>query len=385
MAVKHVLGLAGLSVACVGQASTLGDSYRQDPANWPPFEVDEQVKAIELGPLPPLPAVEWHTEAAEDLGKLLFFDPRLSKSGQIACASCHDPNLGWTDGKRFSFGHDRRLGKRNAMTLLNASRFELLFWDGRAEGLVDLALQPIQSPLEMDASIDEVIANLNAIDQYRQEFKNTFDSERIEPELVAIALASFVRSIMSSRSRFDRFADGDTNALNDDEIQGLHLFRTKARCMNCHHGPMLSDGDFHHTGLSYFKRRFEDLGRFHATGLKEDRGKFKTPSLRDLMHTGPWMHNGLFTDFSGILRMYNHGVTFNSRVQKRPGAPPLSPLIKPLGMNRDELEKLELFLNSLSRIPRFVEPPTLPGLAANIDPQPSQASRPVETKKSDVH
>lgn len=115
----------------------------------------------------------------------------------------------------------------------------------------------------------------------------------------------------------------------EPEIEGLHLFRTRARCMNCHHGPLFSDGKFHHTGLSYYGRRFEDLGHYEVTRKSADRGKFRTPSLRDLRFTGPWMHNGLFADFSGILRMYNHGMT--SGRDPRPGEPELSLLIRPLG------------------------------------------------------
>ena len=146
----------------------------------------------------------------------------------------------------------------------------------------------------------------------------------------------------------------------------MHLFRTKARCMNCHHGPLLTDNEFHHTGLSYYGRRFEDLGRYHATAQVEDRGKFRTPSLRDLPFTGPWMHNGLFTNFTGILRMYNHGVTFNSSVRHRPGTPLLSPLIQPLGMTDEEIDDLESFLVSLSRIPRHVFAPDLPAMTADV-------------------
>ena len=333
------------------------NKYRAPISDWPEFTVDPSVQAQELSPLPQLPVVPWHTPETETLGKQLFFDPRLSGSGQIACASCHDPNLGWTDGKRVSFGHDRQRGSRNAMTLLNVAYFNELFWDGRAKGLLDLIAQPIQNPIEMNESIDSVTIRLARSEEYKAAFKNAFGSSGITPERIAQAIASFLRTIVSSRSRFDRFAMGNYEVMTDIEIAGMHLFRTKARCMNCHHGPLLSDGKFHHTGLSYFERRFEDLGRFHVTGDKDDRGRFKTPSLRDVKFTGPWMHNGLFTNFDGVLRLYNHGVTFNSRVQKKPNAPPLSPLIRPLGMSKTEIASLDAFLNALGRIPRFVEAP----------------------------
>jgi cytochrome c peroxidase len=131
--------------------------------------------------------------------------------------------------------------------------------------------------------------------------------------------------------------------------------------MNCHHGPLFSDGKFHHTGLSYFGRRFEDRGRYEATENEADMSRFRTPGLRDLEFTGPWMHNGLFTNFTGILRMYNHGVTFNSRVRER--SPPLSPLIRPLDLSDEEIESLEAFLKTLGRIPQFIEAPKALGFS----------------------
>ena len=354
-----ILGINHFVVA----GEELISKYRQPIAEWPPFEVDELVVAKEIGLLPPLPEVEWHTQQTEELGKFLFFDPRLSSSQQIACGSCHDPNLGWGDGRRVSFGHDRVRGQRNAMTLLNAARFNELFWDGRAEGLLDLVLIPLQSEIEMDADIEDVLQRIREIPEYRSKFEEAFNDEVINEERIAIAIASFVRTIRSSPSDFDHFVNGDRQRLTDQEIEGLHLFRTKARCMNCHHGPLFSDGKFHHTGLSYYGRRFEDRGRYEATENEEDMSKFRTPSLRDLEFTGPWMHNGLFTNFTGVLNMYNHGVTFNSRVRER--SPPLSPLIQPLDLSAGEIEALEAFLKTLGRIPYFVEAPRPLGL-----PQP---------------
>lgn len=333
--------------------------YRQPIEQWPDFEVDEGVDAIEIGLLPPLPEVEWHTPQTEELGKHLFFDPRLSSSQQIACGSCHDPNLGWADGRRVSFGHDRVRGKRNSMTLLNSAYFDELFWDGRANGLLDLILIPLQSEIEMDAEMDEVLERISAIPEYRSKFLEAFEDDIVTEERISYAIASFVRSIRSRPSDFDLFVRGDRQRLTDQEITGLHIFRTKARCMNCHHGPLFSDGKFHHTGLSYYGRRFEDRGRYESTEEDEDMSRFRTPSLRDLEFTGPWMHNGLFTNFTGILNMYNHGVTFNSRVRER--SPPLSPLIKPLELTDEEIEDLEAFLKTLGRIPYFVEAPKLLG------------------------
>ena len=336
--------------------STLAHQYRQDVSKWPPFAVDEGVLAQELGELPPLPNEPRHTPATQALGKLLFFDPRLSDSGQIACASCHDPELGWSDGRRFPFGHDRTPGRRNSMTLLNVGYFDRWSWNGQSASLAEQVLRAIRSPIEMNADLDAVVVRLNGIDEYA----GAFDGEGATAQGIGKALAAFVRTIRSRRSQFDFFVGGDYARLSDREIEGLHLFRTRARCMNCHHGPLLSDGEFHHTGLSYYGRRFEDLGHYEVTGKPADRGKFRTPSLRDLEFTGPWMHNGLFVDFRGILNMYNHGMT--RRREPRPGEPSLSPLIQPLDLVPKEIDALEAFLGTLNRRPHNLRPPQLPGL-----------------------
>lgn len=239
-----------ISVSASGN-SELTEQYRKNSSEWPPFVVHDSVVASEISSLPALPPKDWHTPATERLGKLLFYDPRLSVSGQIACVSCHHPSLGWTDGRRVSAGHDRQEGSRNSMTLLNVARFEQLFWDGRADGLVDLMLKPIESPLEMNSSIDSTIDRINHIEAYRPYIESAFDEDSMTPSRLAQALASFVRTRTSMKSRFDRFVEGEYDVLNGQQIHGLHLFRTKARCMNCHHGPLFSDGLFHHTGLSY--------------------------------------------------------------------------------------------------------------------------------------
>ncbi|MBA4502941.1 cytochrome-c peroxidase [Marinobacterium marinum] len=352
-----VLSLSG---SLVSQAADFSAAdYRQPSQHWPAAHTHSEAGAVpELAPLPKLPPVDWHTPATEALGQQLFFDPRLSGSGQIACASCHDPDLGWADGRRTAFGHDRQSGPRNSMSILNVAWFEQLFWDGRAEGLLEQALQPISNPIEMNADLQEVLARLNRIPGYRQAFITAFGPGAIDAERLAKALAAFERRIVSRPNRLDRFIGGQYQLLNDHEIFGLHLYRTKAGCLNCHNGHRYSDGRFHHTGLSYYGRQYEDSGREQATGRTADRGKFRTPSLRDLHYTAPWMHNGFFPSLRGILNMYNAGMIGNS--QLHPSLPPLSPLIRPLQLNHRELDALEAFLNTLSQRPLALRPPVLP-------------------------
>jgi len=164
--------------------------YRQPVAKWPPFVVDEGVLAQELGELPPLAPEPWHTAASDALGTLLFFDPRLSASGQIACASCHDPELGWADGRRFPYGHDRTPGRRNSMTLLNVGYFDRWSWNGQSESLAQQVLRAIESPIEMNADLGAIVPQLNGIDDYPRAFVAAFGGEGATAEGIGKALAT---------------------------------------------------------------------------------------------------------------------------------------------------------------------------------------------------
>lgn len=339
--------------------------YCSPKENWPKVDMPENAKFNEIGSITAIRDEAKSYAQLEkkkvELGKQLFFDPRLSHSNQIACASCHDPQLGWADGKRMAFGHDRQMGSRNTMSLFNVSHFKPLFWDGRAANLTQQALMPVQDLKEMHSTLTESLQKLNNIEGYQKQFSEVYSlkkGEDITANQLADTLASFQKTITSRKTRFDKFIDGDCNQLNEQEVVGMHLFRTKANCIRCHNGPLFTDNQFHHTGLGYIQRnRFEDLGRYKVTGNKIDIAKFRTPSLRELKHTGPYMHNGLFTTMSGILNMYNAGM----RKSLKPYEPPLSPLIEPLNLTKQELQDLEAFIMALSsRTSPFVEPPKLP-------------------------
>ncbi len=359
-----------LHVPASAEEPDLRSLYSKPPAEWPAPQLDEGVELRELGRLPPVPEPGDNptTPAKVELGKKLFFDPRLSGSRQIACASCHDPQLGWGDGRRTAIGHDRQLGRRNSQSILNSGYFEPLFWDGRAESLEQQALQPIVDPREMHNTLDDAEASLNAIAGYRDEFRAVFGTENIERRHIAQALAAFQRTVVSRKSRFDLFLEGRHDALSDQELEGLHLFRTKARCLNCHNGPEFSDQKFHNLGMHFFGRSLEDLGRYEVTGQPEDVGRFRTPGLRDVMFTGPWMHNGLFEDMDSVLRQYNVGM-----VRPKPAAdqrdnplfPRTSSLIRPLELDTDELAALKAFMEAISTRPHNVNPPPLPPPSPN--------------------
>lgn len=338
-----------------GVYACLRQVYSQPRAEWPAPQVDADVPWEELAPLPtvaPAPAANPASAAKVALGERLFFDPRLSRSGQIACASCHEPDLAFADGRRVSFGHDRQAGRRNAPSVVTSSLTRQPFWDGRAKSLEAQALMPIVDPLEMAFSLEELLARLNADEDYREAFAAVFAAAPIDAGQLGQALASYQRSLLrvARNTRFERFLGGHHDQLSDQQLHGLHLFRTRARCMNCHFGAALSDDQFHNAGMTYYGRKYQDLGRYEVTGKAEDVGRFRTPSLRLVSRTGPWLHNGLFPDLMGVLNFYNVGMPRprpSAAQQNDPLFPKTSPRLQRLDLNRSELQALRAFLDTL--------------------------------------
>lgn len=347
-------------------AAELREVYSGPADRWPTPHVDPDVAWKEIGALPLVehPSTNPHSAAKELLGKTLFFDPRLSGSGQIACASCHDPDLGWADGRTTSFGHSRKMLARNAPSIRNTAFQKHLFWDGRAASLEDQAMQVLINPDEMRSGPKQVVTLLESQPDYRTLFREAFGAAPISLERAADALACFQRTVVGGSSRFDSFVKGHAAALTDEALLGMDLYRRDARCINCHHGAAFSDGNFHDIGLSNYGRPFEDLGRGTVTGSSTDTGRFRTPSLRDATATAPLMHNGLF-ELPVVLTLYNVGMPTPKRKQSQLGDPRFpvkSPHLKPLGLNKQDLADLAAFLVSLEEPKRRVRPPTLPGL-----------------------
>lgn len=347
-------------------SDSLRKIYEGPISSWPKPEIDpDLINFRELGILPdsPLKDKEDSLKHIIHLGKLLFFEPRLSGSGQISCSSCHTPTLGWSDGRITAQGHDHQQGPRNTPSILNVWFFDKLFWDGRANSLEDQAFGPINNEIEMHGDFPTVVSRLGKIKGYPPLFDSAFGGQEITPERITSALATFQRTVVSRKSRFDEFLAGKKNALTDQEIRGLHFFRTQARCINCHNGPLFTDGQFHNIGLTYFSRKYEDLGLYATTKNPEDVGKFKTPSLRDVTKTEPWMHNGLFSDLLGIVNMYNSGMPNPPKTKEQENDslfPHTSKHIKPLNLTMDQREDIVAFLNSISTTPLRVRNPELP-------------------------
>lgn len=340
------------------------DAYKRPASQWPKAQIDSGVAFTPLAPLPEVshPKENPYSRSKKLLGKQLFFDPRLSASGSIACASCHDPELGWADGRKASFGHKRRQGSRNAMSILNVAFYHQLFWDGRVGSLEEQVRFPIEDPNEMNMKLSVVPYRIDSLKAYLSAFEQAFGSPEITEERIAKALATFEREIVSRKSAFDRFYAGDTSAMTDQQIMGLHLFRTKARCINCHNGPLFSDNEFHNIGQSHLGRPSEDLGLYNVTADTADVGKFRTPSLRDVIFTGPYMHHGLMFEITEVIDMYDRGMPqiIPRRYDDHPLKPKKDRLLRPLNLKPEEKKALLAFLEAISLRPRRIDPPELP-------------------------
>lgn len=368
-----VILIASSALSCKDSSKTEGYSeidelrvlYSQpDTKLWPEPTLDPLVDRSQFQDLGLLPDVVFpednpYSKAKKELGKLLFFDGRLSETGHIACASCHNPELAWTDNLTRSFGHMRQMGRRNAMTILNSAYAKELFWDGRAESLEDQARFPIPDKVEMNSNLDIAVGNIAAVEGYKPLFKKAYGDEKVTLERILYAIATFERTVISPKSKFDRFISGKKDEFTDQEVRGLHIFRTKAQCINCHNTPYFSDNKYHNDGQHLFGTKDEDLGRFYVTGDLEDLGRFRTPSLREVSRTGPWMHHGHFPSLLDVLELYNLGNPAPIQ-QKYLGVgrdsliPKTSPMLKPLDLSREEIDAVIAFLETLETPTRRV-------------------------------
>jgi cytochrome c peroxidase len=268
----------------------------------------------------PVPEDNPITTERIERGRELFFDKRLSRDRTIACASCHDPERAFTDGRPVAIGVYNRIGRRSAPALINRGYGRSFFWDGRAATLEDQVLQPIQDPNEMDMTLPEVSRRVG-----------------MPIEEVSRSLASFVRSLLSGDSPFDRFISGDRSALSLEQQEGLQLFRGKANCSACHVGPTFSDERFHNTGVAWREGQLLDEGRFAVTGRLADRGAFKTPTLREIARSAPYMHDGSLVTLRDVVDYYNRGGNSN---------PGLDTDLRPLKLTELEKNSLMAFLET---------------------------------------
>ncbi|HEU4852645.1 MAG TPA: cytochrome c peroxidase [Telluria sp.] len=295
------------------------------------------------------PADNIANPARVELGKTLFFDPRLSGNGTVSCASCHNPGLGWSDGQKKSVGiNGQRLG-RASPTIVNVAFNTQFMWDGRARSIEDQALGPMLSREEMSTDMEHMKFMLGSLKGYRALFEKAYPGEPVSEQTVAKAIAAFERSVVSRDSRFDKWVGGDRRAISQQEWRGFQLFKGKANCAACHSGPNFTDNGFHNIGLA----QDGDVGRYKLRALPSMKGAFKTPTLRDIALTGPYFRDGSATTLRAVVEHYNSGGL-------QPAPANLSPEVRPLKLTESEIGDLVAFMKTLNgrHVPTTV--PVLP-------------------------
>lgn len=290
-----------------------------------------------------IPADNPLTAEKVELGRLLYFDGRLSRDGTVSCATCHDPDKGWSDARATSQGIGNQLGGKNAPTVVNRLFSTTQFWDGRAASLEEQALGPIQNPIEMGNTHDAMVSGLSQLASYKPLFKAAFGDETVTKDRVAQAIASFERTIVSGGSPFDRYEAGDKTAMNESAIRGLAIFKDnqKGRCSICHAGFNFTDEKFHNLGVGTDKPDWEKdhAGRFAVTRVEKDKGAFKTPTLRNLIPSGPYMHDGSEKTLESVVELYAKGGIPN---------PHLDPEMKKLDLTEQDKKDLVEFMKALT-------------------------------------
>jgi cytochrome c peroxidase len=310
-------------------------------------QAGDEPKLVALPAKVPAPKDNKTTPAKVALGKQLFFDPRLSGDNTMSCATCHMPEKAFGDALATAKGRGGKTQPRNTPSLLNVGLHSSLMWDGRAKSLEEQSLVPIGSPDEMHQDLGELEKELAEVSGYVDQFQQCFGGKPTR-DGIAKALAAFQRSLVTGQSPLDKYLAGDKKALSDEAKRGLELFVGEANCISCHSGPLISDGDFYRLGVS-----LTDKGREVVTGDTKDRGRFRTPSLRNVAQAAPYMHDGSLPTLTSVVEFYYRGVP----VEFGPFAAEVESL---QGRSYSEISDLVAFLESLSGQPPEVERPTLP-------------------------
>jgi len=292
----------------------------------------------------PQPENNKMTPERVELGKLLYFDTRLSSTGKVSCATCHHPNRGWTDMDPVSkaVGVDGARGPRNSPTVLNSAYQSRQFWDGRARTLEQQALGPIEADVEMNMPLGQLIRKLREIKGYVELFEKAYPGEGgITRDTLAKAIASFERTAVSTISPFDKYAMGEKDAISEDAKKGFELFKGKAHCIDCHDGFNFSDGSFHNIGLNDGELQGKELGRYLTKRRAAWYGVMKTPTLRDVTKSGPYFHDGSVHTLHEATHVCGNGGRYKNNVKNK------STYIKNRDLSRKEINDIVSFLEAL--------------------------------------
>jgi len=289
-------------------------------------------------PQPFVPADDPWTPAKTELGRYLFYSPELSGNEQFSCASCHKMSAAFCDpGQHWSFGSTGQHGSRNTLSLLNLAYDTCFFWDGRAKSLEEQALEPIFNPIELDNDSATLILHVKRNSLFSPLFIRAFGSDSVTMTRIAQALASFERTLISGTSAYDAFRLGDSEAISESAKRGLALFSSKSiNCIACHSGINFTDNGYHSNGLDL---HYLDAGLENLTNDPDDNGKFRTPTLRNVALTAPYMHDGRFSTLEQVLDFYNRGGMHN---------PTQDSLIHPLELSGQQMEDIIAFLATLT-------------------------------------
>jgi cytochrome c peroxidase len=342
--------LLRLATAAVVALALIPRASRSTPAaDEPTFPKDGP--KVPLGLVPIFwPKDNPYTPEKAELGWLLYFDTRLSADGTVSCASCHSPQFAFTDGQPFSRGIRGQFGGRSAPTVINRAYSLEQFWDGRAKTLEEQAKGPIANPIEMGHPHELCEKCIGGITGYRERFKAVFGSERVTIDRIAQAIATFERTVLSGNSAYDRFKAGETGAMNDSQKRGMEVFfSNNARCDSCHEGINFTNGKYANVGIGMDKPT-PDLGRYLVTHDEADKGAFKTPTLREVARTAPYMHDGSLKTLEEVVEHYNKGGIKN---------PWLHQDVRPLNLTDQNKKDLVEFLKALNGEGwQHIKPPT---------------------------
>jgi cytochrome c peroxidase len=323
IAFGSVVAIAACTMGAAGSGQALHGAYRVSVP-------------LGLDLVAPVPADNALTADKIALGRKLFLDPELSADRSRSCASCHQPRRYFTDGRARPVGVSGRRGARNVPSILNAAYGHAFLWDGRAESLEAQVLRPIQGKDELGLRLEELTRRLEAREDYREDFRDAFGDPGISANRIARSLASYVRTLRSGDAPIDHFLHGDSAALSPDAQRGFRLFVGRANCGVCHLAPLFTDHRFHNTGVSWGSG---DAGRYAVTGQAKDMGAFKTPSLRNVARTAPYMHDGSLATLEEVIAHYDDGGTPN---------PSLDEEVRPLRLTAAEKRRLIAFLEALT-------------------------------------